>query len=184
MLFRSLRAELTHWRTFTGSNRQILTDTPNSDWPENSLDALHSAAVDFAWRPSQTTARLVIHATDDDFGEVPAIQSGVPVKHTYAETVAALRANKIRVSSFGAKLGGECECLDVTRGISSPFDGAPAIPAATGGAAFDIDEFSSGRLTMSVAIEATLGEAVCTTYPLIPKVPQVQKVLPLPPVPK
>lgn len=166
-----LRAELRRWHAFTSSNRQIRTDTRNTDWPENSLDALHAAAVDFAWRPSSTTARLVVHATDDDFGEVPAIQSGVPIQHTYAETVSALRTNQIRVSSFGARLGGECECLDVTRGILSPFEGSPSIPAATGGAAFDIDEVSSGHLTLNAAIEATLGQAVCTSYPLIPKPP-------------
>ena len=172
-----LRAELRRWHAFTSSNRQIRTDTRNTDWPENSLDALHAAAVDFAWRPSSTTARLVVHATDDDFGEVPAIQSGVPIQHTYAETVSALRANQIRVSSFGARLGGECECLDVTRGILSPFEGSPSIPAATGGAAFDLDDVYGGRLTLNAAIEATLGQAVCTGYPQVPKPPTALGVI-------
>lgn len=167
-----LQAELVRWRQFTASNRQIHRKAINSDWPENSLDALHGAATGFAWRPAESTARLVLHATDDDFGEAPTVQSGEPVRHTYQETLDVLRGNHIRVSSFSAKLGGECECLDVTRGLQSPFGELPSLPDGTGGASFDIDSVASGQLSLTAALEATLSDALCNVAPdasLLPK---------------
>ncbi|HEY0136829.1 MAG TPA: vWA domain-containing protein, partial [Nannocystis sp.] len=82
----ALQAELATWRAFTAGNRQINSPDLNLDWPENTLDAVHAAATEFAWRPADTTLRMIVHATDDDFGEAPAIQSGQPVKHGYAAT--------------------------------------------------------------------------------------------------
>jgi len=160
-----LQAELVRWRTFTGSNRQIHSEAKNTDWPENSLDALHSAAVGFAWRPAATTARLVVHATDDTFGEAPTVQSGQAVKRSYTETLGVLRANQIRVSSFGATIGGECECLDVRPGILSPYKAMPSIPTSTGGIAYDLDEVAGGRLSLASAVQANLSDALCTDYP-------------------
>jgi hypothetical protein len=166
---KELQAELRRWRIFTSSNRQIHSPEANLDWPENSLDALHLAASGFAWRPASTTARLIVHATDDDFGEAPAIQSGQAVKHTYKETLDALRAQEIRVSTFAAKLGGQCECLDVKPGLLDSFGALPSLPDATGGAAFDIDEVAAGRLSLAAAVQATLSDAICRSYPLLPK---------------
>ncbi len=161
-----LQAELIRWRNFTASNRQIHSTTTNRDWPENSLDALHSAATGFAWRPAESTARLLLHATDDDFGEAPTIQSGVPIRHTYQETLTVLRDHQIRVSSFSAKLGGECECLDVTRGLQGPFGELPSLPDGTGGASFDLDSVASGQLSLVAALRATLSDALCEVTPL------------------
>ncbi|MEZ4382557.1 MAG: hypothetical protein R3A79_14565 [Nannocystaceae bacterium] len=163
-----LQAELRRWRAFTSSNRQILSSSANVDWPENSLDALYVAAADFAWRPAATTARLVVHATDDDFGEAPRTQSGQIVERTYKETLDMLRAQEVRMSTFAAKLGGECECLDVTRGLLAPYGALPSLPDATGGAAFDIDEVAADRLSLAAAVQATLSDAVCRSYPLLP----------------
>ncbi|MCA9661831.1 MAG: hypothetical protein KC486_26060 [Myxococcales bacterium] len=166
---KELQAELRRWRTFTSSNRQIHSPEANLDWPENSLDALHLAAAGFAWRPASTTARLIVHATDDDFGEAPVIQSGQAVKHTYKETLDVLRAQEIRVSTFAAKLGGQCECLDVKPGLLASFGALPSLPDATGGAAFDIDEVAAGRLSLAAAVQATFNDAICRSYPLMPQ---------------
>ncbi|MBZ5716064.1 vWA domain-containing protein [Nannocystis pusilla] len=164
----ALQQELTKWQHFTASNRQIGAPESNLDWPENTLDALHAAATRFAWRDPATTLRAVIHATDDDFGEAPAIQSGQAVQHSYRETVAALQAAAVRVFSFAAKVGGQCECLDVRPGLFVPYRGQQAIPAATGGAVFDIDEVASGALDFGAAVSGALQTAVCTHYPLSP----------------
>jgi hypothetical protein len=71
---------------------------------------------------------MIVHATDDDFGEAPAIQSGQAVKHDYAETAAALRRAEVRMFSFAARVGGQCECLDVRPGLYTRFHGRPRCP--------------------------------------------------------
>ena len=164
----ALRAELATWRAFTAGNRQINSADLNLDWPENTLDAVHAAATDFAWRPSDTTLRMIVHATDDDFGEAPAIQSGQTVQHNYADTAAALRRAEVRMFSFAAKVGGQCECLDVRPGLYTRFHGRPSLPQATGGAVFDIDEVASGKLGFAAAVGGAIKSGVCTRYPLSP----------------
>ena len=164
----AVQAELAHWQAFTASNRQINSTTANVDWPENSLDALHTAATGFAWRPADTTLRMVVHATDDDFGEAPAVQSGLAVQHTYLEAVAALRAAEVRMFSFAAKIGGQCECLDVRPGLFTRHRGRASLPDATGGAVFDIDEVASGKLGFAAAVAGAIKSGVCTRYPLSP----------------
>ncbi|MCY0986269.1 VWA domain-containing protein [Nannocystis sp. ILAH1] len=164
----ALQQELAKWQQFTAGNREIVAGEANLDWPENTLDALHAAATQFAWRDRATTLRAVVHATDDDFGEAPAMQSGQRVQHGYRDTVAALRAAEVRVFSFAAKVGGQCECLDVRAGLFAPYRGQQAIPAATGGAVFDIDEVASGALGFGAAVSGALQSAVCTHYPLAP----------------
>ncbi|WP_143140196.1 vWA domain-containing protein [Nannocystis exedens] len=164
----ALQQELAKWQQFTASNREIGANAANLDWPENTLDALHAAATQFAWRDPSATLRAVVHATDDDFGEAPAVQSGQRVQHGYRDTVAALRAAEVRLFSFAAKVGGQCECLDVRAGLFTPYRGQQAIPAATGGAVFDIDEVASGALNFGAAVSGALKSAVCTHYPLSP----------------
>ncbi len=164
----ALQRDLAQWQAFTASNRQIGSTAANLDWPENTLDALYTAADGFAWRPADTTLRAIVHATDDDFGEAPAVQSGQTIQHGYRQTVAALRAAEVRVFSFAARVGGQCECLDVRPGLMAPYRGQKAIPAATGGAVFDIDEVAAGRLGFGKALSGALSTAICTHYPLSP----------------
>jgi hypothetical protein len=164
----ALQRDLATWQAFTASNRQVKSTAANLDWPENSLDALHAAATQFAWRPADTTLRMVVHATDDDFGEAPAVQSGQPVRHGYRETVRALRAAEVRMFSFAAKVGGQCECLDVRHGLFTDFRGQKSLPTQTGGAVFDIDEVASGRLGFAAAVGGAIRSGVCTSYPLAP----------------
>ena len=164
----ALQADLATWRAFTAGNRQIHSPDLNLDWPENTLDAVHAAATEFAWRPSDTTLRMIVHATDDDFGEAPAIQSGQTVKHSYADTAAALRRAEVRMFSFAARVGGQCECLDVRPGLYTRFHGRPSLPDATGGAVFDIDAVASGKLGFAAAVGGAIKSGVCTRYPLSP----------------
>jgi len=164
----ALQRDLARWRAFTASNRQIGSAAANVDWPENTLDAVHAAATGFAWRPADATLRMIVHATDDDFGEAPAVQSGLAVKHTYVEVAAALRNAEVRMFSFAAKIGGQCECLDVRPGLFTRFHGRPSLPNATGGAVFDIDEVATGKLGFTAAVAGAIKSGVCTRYPLSP----------------
>lgn len=164
----ALQRDLAGWQAFTAGNRQINSAAHNLDWPENTLDAVHAAATQYAWRPADTTLRMVVHATDDDFGEAPAVQSQQTVQHTYRETVDALRAAEVRMFSFAARIGGQCECLDVRAGLYTRFHGQPSLPAATGGAVFDIDEVAAGKLGLAAAVGGAVRSGVCTRYPLFP----------------
>lgn len=167
----ALQQDLARWQAFTAGNRQINSTALNLDWPENTLDAVHTAATRFAWRPADTTLRMLVHATDDDFREAPAVQSEQTVQHTYRETAAALRAAEIRMFSFAARIGGQCECLDVRAGLFKDFNGQPALPDATGGAVFDIDEVAKGNLGFAAAVSGAIRSGVCTRYPLSPFTP-------------
>jgi hypothetical protein len=164
----ALQQDLARWQAFTAGNRQINSTTLNLDWPENTLDAVHAAATQFAWRPADATLRVLVHATDDDFGEAPAVQSEQTVQHTYRETAAALRAAEVRMFSFAARIGGQCECLDVRAGLFKDFGGQPSLPDATGGAVFDIDAVAKGTLGFAAAVSGAIRSGVCTRYPLSP----------------
>ena len=171
----ALQADLATWQAFTAGNRQIGSAELNLDWPENTLDAVHAAATQFAWRPVDTTLRMVVHATDDDFREAPAVQSKQQVQHTYRETSAALRAAEIRMFSFAARIGGQCECLDVRAGLFAKFGGQPSLPDATGGAVFDIDAVARGQLGFAAAVSGAIRSGVCTRYPLSPFAPSTEQ---------
>jgi hypothetical protein len=161
-----LKQDFETWSSFTSSNQQTMGSGFNTTWPENSLDALHRAAKEFAWRPATQTLRMIIHTTDDTFWNGPTTQDGVQIQHSYAETVAALQEQQVRVFSFAAKLGGSCECENVQPGWFSPYQGAPAIPDATGGAAFDIDQVLSNQISLSAAIHGAVDQTRCQPYPI------------------
>ncbi len=160
----ALQADFQEWSAFTSSNSQVSGAGSNSTWPENSLDALHVAATGFAWRPAETTLRIVIHTTDDTFSEAPAVVDGVAVQHDYPQTVQALQDQQIRVFSFTADIGGSCNCEDVSGGWSAPYGGQTALPEATDGTRFDIDEVLAGTLSLSEAINTSIEGAVCDPY--------------------
>ena len=160
----ALQADFQEWGTFTASNSQVSGEGSNSTWPENSLDALHAAATAYDWRPADTTSRIIIHTTDDTFSEAPDVVNGVTILNDYPQTVQALQDQQIRVFSFTAEIGGSCNCEDVAPGWSAPYDGQPAIPEATDGARFDIDQVLAGTLDLSEAINAAIKGAVCDPY--------------------
>ena len=157
----ALRRDFEHWAAFTSTNRQLGSELLNLDWPENSLDALHAAATGFDWRPAEDTVRLIVHATDDTFGDGGYWLSGGQVRHGYAQTVEALREAHVRVATFAARIGGRCACENVEAGFFAPYRGQPSIPDATGGAVFDIDEVASRRLRFADAVTGLVGNAVC-----------------------
>ena len=159
-----LQADFRTWSEFTSSNNQVSGEGTNTTWPENSLDALHGAASSFAWRPAESTLRIIIHTTDDTFSEAPDVVNEVPVQHDFPQTVQALQDASIRVFSFTADIGGSCECDDISAGWSSPHHGDAPLPEATDGARFDIDEVLDGTLDLSEAINGAIEEAVCQPY--------------------
>lgn len=158
-----LEAEFRDWIEFTYEDDQIGGGQLNESFPENSLDAL-VATTGFAWRPADTTTRVVIHMTDDTFWEGPGVFNGEMVQHDYAQTVAALQAEQIRVFAFAAHDGGECECKDVEPGFFRPYDGQPSIPDATDGGVFDILRVLYGELSLGAAIPKALADSVCMPY--------------------
>jgi hypothetical protein len=161
----TLQGEFMMWSTFTSTNSQVSGAGFNSTWPENSLDALFSAAVGFQWRPAgDATLRLVIHTTDDTFWDGPMVQDGVMIQHGYDETVDALQTAQIRTFSFAAQIGGMCECMDVTPGWSTPYQGKTALPEATDGGVFDIDLVLAGQLSLAEAINGLVVDTMCEPY--------------------
>lgn len=160
----ALQADFQEWSAFTASNSQVSGNGNNGTWPENSLDALHVAATGYAWRSAETTSRIIIHTTDDTFSEAPSVVDGITVQHDYPQTVQVLQDQQIRVFSFTADIGGSCNCEDVAPGWSTPYGGQPAIPEATDGARFDIDQVLGGTLDLSEAINTSIEGAICDPY--------------------
>ncbi|HEY0138610.1 MAG TPA: hypothetical protein VGB85_31215, partial [Nannocystis sp.] len=161
-----LKADFNYYWMFTQSNSQVSGDGFNGDFPENTLDALFIAAGGFQWRPVEDTLRLVIHTTDDTFGEQGAVQSGVTIQHTYDETVLALQDKQIRVFAFADNdmTGGPADNEDVSMGFFTPYKGKTPIPEATDGGAFNINLVNKNELSLSAAINESVEQSLCELY--------------------
>ncbi|MCA9684103.1 MAG: hypothetical protein KC457_18025 [Myxococcales bacterium] len=160
-----LAADFAYWNDFTASNQQTNGGGFNSTWTENSLDALFAAAVGFQWRPAASTLRMIVHTTDDTFWNGPINANGVDILHNYPETVGQLQAKQIRMFTFAALIGGQCECDNVSEGFFENFQGQPSIPMQTGGAAYNIDEVLAGITSLSTAINGAVEDSYCEDYP-------------------
>jgi hypothetical protein len=159
-----IQAKFKQWYDHTSTNEQTQSAAGNSDWPENTLDGLYSAASDFAWRDLSDTLHVVIHATDDTFREKPdSFTSGLLANHTYAETVALLQSKEIRVASFAAHIGGEDGATNVAAGFYGPWKGQTAIPAATSGQVYNIDDVG-GSISLVDAINGFVLQELCEDY--------------------
>jgi hypothetical protein len=153
---------------------------------ENALDALHLAADRFPWRDNAT--RVIILATDDTFLERPdnygdrdgdgatnrtdfPREGDYPAAHTLAETLARLRAERIRVFSFTrlAEPGIFDRCGTPRRfswsairwGWSAPYQGQAPIPEQTDATNFDIDRVQDGSLNLAQTINEVVLESYC-----------------------
>lgn len=162
----ALKADFNYWWNFTQTNSQVNGGGSNGDWPENSIDALFLAAGAFQWRPVEDTLRIVIHCTDDTFGDKGASLSGVQVQHSYDETVAALQAKQVRVFVFADQdaTGGPGNNEDVSAGFFTPYQGKTSIPDATAGGAYNINLVNAGQLSLSVAINESVEGTLCEPY--------------------
>lgn len=162
----TLKQDFNKWWNFTQSNSQVNGGGQNGDWPENTLDALFTAAGAFQWRPMAQTLRMVIHCTDDTFGEKGAVQSGIPIQRTYDETVQALQDREIRVFAFADNdmTGGPGNNQDVSMGFFTPYKGKTPIPEATDGGAFNINLVLANQLSLSVAINDSVEASLCQDY--------------------
>jgi hypothetical protein len=160
----SIQVDFNYWWNHTSSNQQTQSTASNTDWPENTLDALYAAAAEYDWRDEETTLRVIIHATDDTFLEAPtSFSSGIAVLHDYPTTVFALQDQTIRVASFAAHLGGPAGYDDVEPGFYTDYEGQSSIPAATSGQVFDIDLVGSS-LSLADAINGFVVEEFCSDY--------------------
>ncbi len=160
-----LKADFQTWSAFAASNQQVGGGNSNYTFTENSLDALYAAATEFAWRPVGTVQRLIIHTTDDAFWQGPQTQNGVNIQYNYGQVLQALQQNQIRTFSFASKIGGQCNCLDVSAGWFGPYVGSPSLPSATGGDAFELDQVMAGQVSLSASITGAVEESLCEPYP-------------------
>jgi hypothetical protein len=164
----TLQSDFHEWWTFTSSNQQTHSTASNTDWPENTLDALYAAANGYNWRDAETTLRVIIHATDDTFLEAPAsFTSGVPMEHDYPTTIAMLQGETIRVASFAAHIGGPFMDQNVEPGFFTDYVNGigtySSIPAATSGDVFDITQIPA-TLSLADAINGFVEEEFCSDY--------------------
>lgn len=161
----TLAADFDTWSAFTSGNDQLGGVGYNTTFPENSIDALYAAAGDFEWRPIASTTRIVIHTTDDTFWEAPSVAEGViPIQHTYAEAVDELQSQEVRVFSFAAMLGGPAETDDVSMGWFGPYMDQTAIPVATDGGVFSIEDVLTGMVSLGDAIVGAVENSHCDPY--------------------
>lgn len=152
------------WASFCSSDENPVSHATAMDCPENSLDALYAATA-CPWRTPST--RIVVHVTDDTFAEPPSALSTIPVQHSYADTVAALMAHQIRVGTFATPSGEAtwwCSGDTTGQGFFEPWNGQAAIPVATGGRAWSINQTRNGTINMDQAITQLVTEEFCTLY--------------------
>jgi len=160
-----LQQEFAKWASFSANESQVSGTAANTTYPENSLDALYDAASKFAWRAPGETLRIVIHTTDDTFWDGPTNQDGVAILHGYDETVDTLQQQQVRVFSFANTMGGAWEKVDVSAGWFGPYLGDPAIPTATGGGVFVLDQVLAGQVSLSASINQSVIDSFCEPYP-------------------
>lgn len=162
----TLKQDFNKWWNFTQSNSQVNGGGFNNDWPENSIDALFTGAGAFQWRAMEDTLRMVIHCTDDTFGEKGAVQSGLAIQHTYDETVLALQDREVRVFAFADNdmTGGPGDNQDVSMGFFTPYNGKTPIPDATDGGAFNINLVLANQLSLNAAINDSVEATLCQDY--------------------
>jgi len=162
----TLKQDFNKWWNFTQSNAQVNGGGFNNDWPENSIDALFTGAGAFQWRPMEDTLRMIIHCTDDTFGEKGAVQSGIAIQRSYDETVLALQDREVRVFAFADNdmTGGPGDNQDVSMGFFTPYNGKTPIPDATDGGAFNINLVLANQLSLSAAINDSVEASLCQDY--------------------
>jgi hypothetical protein len=165
----TLQNEFDDWREFCGSEAEPGGSAgTNTDCPENTVDAVWIAAHGFPWR--ENSIRIVILATDDTFKQSPQTlgSAGLPVHHTYADLLAALREREIRVAAFADHDGSNCAIggtgRDTEPGFFSDFAGSAALPVGTGGEVFEIDGVEDDPSSMTQAINDVILDEYCTPY--------------------
>jgi len=188
----SLQTAFRYYRdNFTANNRNpgdglSGPTTQNPICEENSLDALHAAANSYPWRSNAT--RVVILATDDTFLERPdnygdrdgdgltnktdfPREGNYPAASTMMETVAALRAAKVRVFSFSRMTqpnlfercgtGRRMPWEDITDGWTTPYKNQMPIPNQTDGGNYDLDKVRNGTLSLAETINSVVLDSHC-----------------------
>ena len=77
-----------------------------------------------------------------------------------------VRIVAIRIQeALAAKIGGMCECLDVSPGWFGPYGGSPSLAEATDAAVFDIDAVLAGQISLSEGIYGAIEDKHCVPYP-------------------
>ena len=160
-----LQAEFDEWRAFTSSESEPGGGAgSNNDCPENAIDALYAGATLPIWR--EDALHIVIFATDDTFVEYPGtLGSGsLPVAHTYMQVFSSVIENEVRVAAFAAHVGVCWDSNDGEPGFFTDYGGTPALPSATGSAAFDIQDVADGTIDLTEAIKGIILDAYCTPF--------------------
>jgi len=95
-----------------------------------------------------------------------AIQSSIPIQHTYDETVLALQDQQVRVFTFADDdmTGGPSDNSDVSMGFFTPYNGKTPIPEATAGGAFNINLVLKNGLSLGAATNDSVEQSLCEQY--------------------
>jgi hypothetical protein len=160
-----LRTEFDTWRAFTSTeNEPGGGPGTNDDCPENAIDALYAAAAQMPWRDG--ALHIIIFATDDTFVENPGTlgTGDILVQHTYNEVYSEVLGREIRVSAFAAHVGVCWDHNNAAPGYFEPYLGTPPLPEATGASAFDIQDVSSGTISMTEAVKGVILDEYCTPF--------------------
>lgn len=122
-------------------------------------------------RPHQLGFGQTTHTNDGG----PFYEGNYPAIHSLADTVAALRAQKIRVFSFTAgSTGGSCgrsnnsligwaryPASHIPRGWSEPYNDRPPIPTATDGKNFSLSDVQKGTRSLADTINEVVLDSYC-----------------------
>ena len=156
-----LQEQFRAWYYHTQSNHQPSSFQQNLDFPENSLDALVTAAQDFNWRAKESTTRIIYHLTDDTFLERGQyFANGLPARSSYQETLSTLKENQIKTAIFARKYQ-QGITANPGSGFFTSLRGQPSIPEATDGAVFDIDQINSGFVSLGDSLQEFYIEKSC-----------------------
>lgn len=130
-------------------NRNLLSNTPNSDTDENLLDAL-GAVID---RAPSADSILVLLATDAGFREAPeSLSGGVTVTRTYDDVKASLERLGARIYAL---VPGELD------GLTRPYRGRAPLTASNGSQVFDLFDLAGAQEQIDTTLEGIARDATC-----------------------
>ena len=179
-------------KTNMDNPRELVGDSNNLSWTEDGLDGLYAAATEFQWRDPMKTLRTIIMITDASFWDGKEPSSGADSektndtfpdhvsKHSYAETIAALRMQKIWTNTFSAMTGGPPDgkmapashgqwrgiSVDVGIGYFTPYNNMGTIAGSTGGMAWDLDDVYDMKISLATPINMSIEAHSCAVYPM------------------
>ncbi|MEO1230848.1 MAG: hypothetical protein AAFZ18_18285 [Myxococcota bacterium] len=134
-------------------NRNLSSNTPNSDMDENLLDAL-GTVIDRAPSPDDL---LVLVATDQSFREAPeTLSGGITVTRTYEEVLTGLRDLDAQVTAL---VNGPQD------GLTRPYLGQDPLTTLGNGQVYDLGDLTGAQEDIRDTLEGIARDATCDAPP-------------------